>query len=104
MTEKSDPAQQHRLDPPAAPMGVSAGLAGQGIEAVVSPISTRSAVGFHSQTPVLSVECDRERTYENTRRETFRPSPEQLRQARSWLVQVVARRAVEILQAQETAR
>jgi CHASE2 domain-containing sensor protein len=41
--------------------------------------------------------------YEKPRRELFRPTPEQIRGARAWLVRVVARRAVEILKAQEKA-
>lgn len=43
-----------------------------------------------------------ERAYGDERRELFQPSRQQVRDARSWLVRVIARRAVEILKAQET--
>jgi hypothetical protein len=33
--------------------------------------------------------------------EAFRPGPEQLRGARAWLVRIIARRAVEMLKAQD---
>lgn len=42
-----------------------------------------------------------ERTYSDGLCEIFRPSPEQVQQARNWLARVVARRAVEILSTQE---
>ena len=38
---------------------------------------------------------------ERSRRKLLQPSPEQLEGARSWLVRVVARRAVDILRAEE---
>jgi hypothetical protein len=57
---------------------------------------------FSSKPAVLRVKCCVERTYEKQRRELFRPTPEQVMGARAWLVRVVARRAVEILKAQET--
>jgi hypothetical protein len=57
---------------------------------------------FASQPAVLGVKLGVERAYEEQRRELFRPTPEQIRGARAWLVRVVARRAVEILKAQET--
>ena len=48
------------------------------------------------------VRYSNERAYGDERRELFQPSRQQVRDARSWLVRVIARRAVEILQAQET--
>jgi hypothetical protein len=42
---------------------------------------------------------DRQRS---ARRELFRPTRRQIDDARSWLVRVIARRAVDILKAQET--
>jgi hypothetical protein len=49
-----------------------------------------------------SVRCRQKRTYGDERRELFRPTRRQIEDARSWLVRVIARRAVDILKAQET--
>jgi len=49
-----------------------------------------------------AVRCSRKRTYSDERRELFRPTRRQIEDARSWLVRVIARRAVDILKAQET--
>lgn len=51
---------------------------------------------------VCDVKYSYKRTYEDVQREIFQPSQRQMQQARSWLVRVVARRAVDILKAQET--
>jgi hypothetical protein len=48
------------------------------------------------------VECYQTRTYDDEPRELFQPSRQQIRDAQSWLVRVIARRAVDILKAQET--
>ena len=64
--------------------------------------SREETAEFAFKPAVLDVKCGVERTYEKQRRELFRPTPEQVRGARAWLVRVVARRAVEILKAQET--
>ena len=42
-----------------------------------------------------------DRTYVEDLCEIFRPSPDQVQQARNWLARVIARRAVEILNTQE---
>ena len=65
--------------------------------------SRENSPEFHSQPAILGVKSVIARSCENERREPFRPTPEQITQARAWLVRVVARRAVEILQAQEKA-
>ena len=64
---------------------------------------------FHEETPDFAfkpVKSDVKyvgvRTYEDVPRELFRPTRQQVEDARSWLVRVIARRAVDILQAQET--
>jgi len=49
-----------------------------------------------------AVKCRQKRTYGDERRELFRPTRRQIEDARSWLVRVIARRAVDILKAQET--
>jgi len=49
-----------------------------------------------------AVKCRHKRTYGYERRELFRPTRRQIEDARSWLVRVIARRAVDILKAQET--
>ena len=101
MTGNSHPADQHHPAPlDAAP---AANPAGRADETVALRIPCGEVVDFHSQEPVLDVELDAQRSYGDERRETFRPSPTQVQQARAWLVRVVARRAVEILKAQETA-
>ena len=50
----------------------------------------------------LDVKYGSIRAYGDGRRELFQPSRRQGRDARSWLVRVIARRAVDILKAQET--
>jgi len=66
-------------------------------------------VGFHAPGPKLAfnpavsgVKCIQTRAYDDEPRELFQPSRRQIRDARSWLVRVIARRAVDILKAQET--
>jgi len=66
-------------------------------------------VGFHATKPekafnpaVSDVKCRQTRAYDDEPRELFQPSRRQIRDARSWLVRVIARRAVDILKAQET--
>jgi len=49
-----------------------------------------------------AVKCRQKRTYSDERCELFRPTWQQIEDARSWLVRVIARRAVDILKAQET--
>jgi len=49
-----------------------------------------------------TVKCRQKRTYGDERCELFRPTRRQIEDARSWLVRVIARRAVDILKAQET--
>ena len=53
--------------------------------------------------PRTSVTSYGETSYVENLCEMFRPSPEQVQQARNWLVRVIARRAVEILNTQEEA-
>jgi hypothetical protein len=64
--------------------------------------SRKKSPEFSSKPPAVDVKCCVDRTYEKQRRALFQPTPEQIRGARAWLVRVVARRAVEILKAQET--
>lgn len=66
-------------------------------------------VEFHAPGPKLAfnpaesdVKCVQTMSYDDESRELFRPSRQQIRDARSWLVRVIARRAVDILRAQET--
>ena len=66
-------------------------------------------VEFHAPGPKLAfnpaesdVKYKQTRTYDDEPRELFQPSRQQIRDARSWLVRVIARRAVDILKAQET--
>jgi hypothetical protein len=64
--------------------------------------STEAGPDFTFQLGGRDVKCITERAYGNERRELFQPSRQQVGDARSWLVRVIARRAVEILKAQET--
>ena len=64
--------------------------------------SSKAGLDFTFKPGCGDVKCSRERAYENERHELFQPSRQQVRDARSWLVRVIARRAVEILKAQET--
>jgi len=64
--------------------------------------SSKAGPDFTFQPGRRDVKCSKERAYEDERRELFQPSRQQVRDARSWLVRVIARRAVEILKAQET--
>jgi hypothetical protein len=64
--------------------------------------SSEAGPDFTSQPGRCDVKCSKERAYEDERRELFQPSRQQVGDARSWLVRVIARRAVEILKAQET--
>jgi hypothetical protein len=66
------------------------------------PEKPQKAAEFHCQPAVVDVKYGVERTYETTRRELFRPTPEQIKRARAWLVRAVARRAVELLKVRET--
>jgi len=50
----------------------------------------------------FDVKCGSKRAYDDERRELFQPSRRQVRDARAWLVRIIARRAVNILRAQET--
>ena len=50
----------------------------------------------------LSVKYSKERAFGDERRRLYQPTRRQVVDARSWLVRVIARRAVEILKAQET--
>jgi hypothetical protein len=66
-------------------------------------------VEFHAGKPKLAfspalrdVKYSRTRACDDGPRELFQPSRQQIRDARSWLVRVIARRAVDILKAQET--
>ncbi|HOA73846.1 MAG TPA: hypothetical protein PLV57_20490 [Phycisphaerae bacterium] len=66
-------------------------------------------VGFCAERPERAfnpadsdVKYNQERGYVDGPRELFQPSRRQIRNARSWLVRVIARRAVDILNAQET--
>jgi hypothetical protein len=59
---------------------------------------------FAFKPPNCDVNCRTGTTYESKRQKFFRPSSEQIRGARAWVVRVVARRAVEILKAQETPK
>lgn len=92
-------AESSRPPRPAGLLGVE----GAEREGQPPPADSREETAkFAFKPAVLAVKCSMERTYENTRRELFRPSPEQIKGARAWLVRVVARRAVEILKARET--
>jgi len=64
--------------------------------------SSEAGPDFTSQPGRRDVKYSTERAYGDERRELFQPSRQQVRDARSWLVRVIARRAVEILKAQET--
>jgi len=64
---------------------------------------------IHAQGPKLAftrgpsgVNSSVAKTYGDERRKLFQPSRQQTRDARRWLVRIIARRAVEILNAQET--
>jgi hypothetical protein len=61
---------------------------------------TRPAPASHEAR--TAVKCRQKKTYGDERRELFRPNRRQIEDARSWLVRVIARRAVDILKAQET--
>ena len=64
--------------------------------------SSEETPDFTSNPGRHPVTCCETWAYEDERRELFQPSREQVRDARRWLVRVIARRAVEILKAQET--
>ena len=90
--ESMAPATEHNLT-------TAPGLA----EARPAPADSREETAeFSSKPAVLAVTCCLERAYERQRRELFRPTPEQTKGARAWLVRVLARRAVEILKARES--
>jgi hypothetical protein len=48
------------------------------------------------------VKCIGKASYDDGPRKLFRPGRQQIRNARGWLVRVIARRAVDKLKAQET--
>lgn len=75
----------------------------------MEPSVAQAEVDFHAQKPKLAfnqtvsdVKCSQKRAYDDEPRELFQPSRRQIRSARSWLVRVIARRAVDILKAKET--
>jgi hypothetical protein len=68
-------------------------------------VETRGETPISISKPVGSgVKYTATRAYGDGRQGRFQPSREQMRDARSWLVRVVARRAVDILKAQEAGR
>jgi len=64
--------------------------------------SSEAGPDFTFQPGRHDARCIIKRGYEYERCELFQPSRQQMGDARSWLVRVIARRAVEILKAQET--
>jgi hypothetical protein len=75
----------------------------------MEPSVVQAEVEFHAGKPKSAfnpgesdVKYSQTRAYDDEPRELFRPSRRQIRDARSWLVRVIARRAVDILKAQET--
>ncbi len=69
---------------------------------VVEPKTSEQEPNLAFKSGCHRVECSQPRARDDERRGLFQPSRQQVRDARNWLARTIARRAVEILKAQET--